>query len=121
MLWVGVGVVSQDFRPQLSLLYCFISKGAQVYEAWDLNIIGFARIILSKEFFTKSNHTSNSKRFCLFYIKKKKLLFLFYTITFIKHQHQFIYYTHFFIKIIFFLTFSIISHLLPPNTYFFFL
>ena len=98
MLWVGVGVVSQDFRPQLSLLYCFISKGAQVYEAWDLNIIGFARIILSKEFFTKSNHITISKKFRLFYTKKKNLLFLFYTITFTKYTHQFIYYTHFLLK-----------------------
>ena len=58
-----------------------------------------------------------SKRFRLFYTKKN-LLFLFYIITFTKHLRQFIYYTHFFIKIIFFLTFSIISHLPPPNTSF---
>ena len=114
---MGVGVVSQDFRPQLSLLYCFISKGAQVYEAWDLNIIGFARIILSKEFFTKSNHITISKKFRLFYTKKKKKL------TFsILHYHFYKTYTSiyllytFFIKIIFFLTFFIIFHLLPPNT-----
>ena len=47
--------------------------------------------------------------------KKKTYFFLFYTITFTKHPHQFIYYIHFFIKIIFSLTFFIISHLLPPN------
>ena len=51
-----------------------------------------------------------SKRFRLFYTKKP-IFFLFYTITFTKHSHQFIYYTHFFIKIVFFLTFLIISHL----------
>ena len=54
-----------------------------------------------------------SKRFWIFYTKN--LFFLFYIITFTKHLHQFIYYTQFFIKIIFFLTFSIISHLPPPN------
>ena len=54
-----------------------------------------------------------SKRFRIFYTKN--LFFLFYIITFTKHFHQFIYYTHFFIKIIFFLTFSIIFHLPPPN------
>ena len=48
-------------------------------------------------------------------LHKKNLRFLFYTITFTKHLHQFIYYIHFFIKIIFSLTFFIISHLLPPN------
>ena len=47
--------------------------------------------------------------------KKKTLLFLFYTTIFTKHPHQFIYYTHSFIKIIFLLTFFIISHLPPPN------
>lgn len=47
-------VVSQDFRPQLSQLYCFIFKGAQVCEAWESNLIGFARIILSKGFFASS-------------------------------------------------------------------
>ena len=45
----------------------------------------------------------------------QKPIFLFYTITFTKHQRQFIYYTHFFIKIIFSLTFFIISHLSPLN------
>ena len=57
-----------------------------------------------------------SKRFCLFYTKN--LLFLFYTITFTKHLHQFIYYTHFFIKIIFLHPFSIISHLTPTSFFF---
>ena len=52
-------------------------------------------------------------------ILHKKLLFLFYIITFTKHQHQFINYTHFFIKIIFSLTYFIISHLPPPNPSFF--
>ena len=67
--------------------------------------------------YTQSNYISLCKRFCLFY--KKNLLFLFYTITFTKHLHQFIYYTHFFIKIIFSLNFFIISHLtlfFPLNT-----
>ena len=45
------------------------------------------------------------------YFTQKNLLFLFYTITFTKHPHQFIYYTHIFIKIIISLTFFIISHL----------
>ena len=84
---MGVGVVSQDFRPQLSLLYCFISKGAQVYEAWDLNIIGFARIILSKEFFTKSNHITISKKFRLFYTKKKKTYFFYFTLSLLQNTH----------------------------------
>ena len=52
------------------------------------------------------------------YFTQKNLLFLFYTITFTKHQHKFIYYIHFFIKIIFSLTLFIISHLTPPNPYF---
>ena len=53
-----------------------------------------------------------SKRFCLFYTKN--LFFLFYTIIFTKHSHQFIYYTYFFIKIIFsslFLLFPTYPHL----------
>ena len=49
------------------------------------------------------------------YFTQKNLLFLFYIITFTKHPHQFIYYTHFFIKIIFFLNFFIISHPPSPN------
>ena len=53
------------------------------------------------------------------YFTQKNLFFLFYTITFTKHQHQFIYYIHFFIKIIFSLIFFIISHLPPPNLFFF--
>ena len=57
-----------------------------------------------------------SKRFYLFYTKN--LLFLFYIITFTKHLHQFIYYIHFFIKIIFLHPFSIISHLTPTSFFF---
>ena len=52
-------------------------------------------------------------------LQKKTYFFLFYTITFTKHPHQFIYYTHFFIKIKFSLNFFIISHLtllFPLNT-----
>ena len=66
---------------------------------------------------SKSNYISRCKRFRLFYIKS--LFFLFYTISFTKYPHQFIYYTHFFIKIIFSLNFFIISHLtllFPLNT-----
>ena len=55
---------------------------------------------------SKSNYISLCKRFRLFYTKN--LLFLFYIITFTKHLHQFIYYTHFFIKIIFSLTFFLL-------------
>ena len=44
-----------------------------------------------------SIHISSFKFFCLFYTKN--LLFLFYTITFIKHPHQFIYFTRYFNKI----------------------
>ena len=58
----------------------------------------------------KSNHIIVSKRFRLFYTKY--LLFLFYTIIFTKHSHQFIYYTHIFIKIIFSLFFF---YYFPPN------
>ena len=58
------------------------------------------------------------------YFTQKNLLFLFYTITFTKHPHQFIYYTHIFIKIIISLTFFIISHLTLTfsldNPFFFF-
>ena len=49
------------------------------------------------------------------YFTLKNLLFLFYIITFTKYSHQFIYYIHFFIKIIFFLNFFIISHPPSPN------
>ena len=45
----------------------------------------------------KSNHISSWKRFHLFYTKN--LHFLFYTITFTKHPHQFIYFTRLFNKI----------------------
>ena len=52
------------------------------------------------------------------YFTQKNLLFLFYTIPFTKHLHQFIYYIHFFIKIIFLHPFSIISHLTPTSFFF---
>ena len=52
---------------------------------------------------TKSNHISSCK-FSV-YFARKNLLFLFYTSTFIKHPHQFIYSTHLFNKIFIFFTF----------------
>ena len=48
--------------------------------------------------------------FCIFY--KKNLLFLFYTLIFTKHSHQFIYSTHLFNKIFIFLQFFIILSLI---------
>ena len=51
--------------------------------------------------------------FYLFYIKKN-LLFLFYTSTFTKHSHQFIYFTHLFNKI--FILFYIFYYFLPSGT-----
>ena len=63
---------------------------------------------------TQSNYISLCKIFRLFYTKN--LLFLFYTITFTKHPHQFIYYTHFFIKIIFSLTFFLLFLTYPHLT-----
>ena len=53
---------------------------------------------------SKSNHISSCKFFV--YFVRKNLLFLFYTSTFIKHPHQFIYSTHLFNKIFIFFTFS---------------
>ena len=48
---------------------------------------------------------------CLLFCTKKKLLFLFYTLIFTKHSHQFIYSTHLFNKIFIFLPFFIILSL----------
>ena len=45
---------------------------------------------------------------------KKNLLFLFYTSTFIKHSHQFIYFTHLFNKI--FILFTFFYYFLPSGT-----
>ena len=56
----------------------------------------------------KSNYISWWKRFRLFYTKN--LLFLFYTIIFTKHSHQFIYFTRYFNKIFILHQFFIISH-----------
>ena len=53
------------------------------------------------------------------YFTQKNLLFLFYIITFTKHPHQFIYYTHFFIKIIFSLTFLLLFPTYPHLTFLF--
>ena len=47
----------------------------------------------------------------LLFCTKKKLLFLFYSPIFTKHQHQFIYYTHLFNKIFIILQFFIILSL----------
>ena len=58
---------------------------------------------------------SSFKFFCLFYTKN--LIFLFYTITFIKHPHQFIYFTRYFNKIFILLNFFIISLNYPLPTY----
>ena len=66
---------------------------------------------------SKSNYINLCKRFRLFYTKN--LLFLFYIITFTKHPHQFIYYTHFFIKIIFSLTFLLLFPTYPHLTFLF--
>ena len=55
----------------------------------------------------KSFHIRPSKFFV--YFTRRNLLFLFYTITFIKHPHQFIYFTRIFNKIFILLNFFIIS------------
>ena len=55
----------------------------------------------------KSIHTSSCK-FIIYFIWKK-LLFQFYTTTYIKHPHQFFYFTRYFNKIFTFLFFFIIS------------
>ena len=47
---------------------------------------------------TKSIHISSCKFFV--YFTRKDLLFLFYTTTYIKHLHQFFYFTRYFNKII---------------------
>ena len=62
----------------------------------------------------KSIHISSSK-FSVYFIRKN-LLFLFYTITFIKHPHQFIYFIRYFNKIFILLNFFIISHNYHFNT-----
>ena len=56
---------------------------------------------------SKSIHISSSK-FSV-YFTRKNLLFLFYTITYIKHPHQFFYFTRYFNKIFILLHFFIIS------------
>ena len=61
----------------------------------------------------KSIHISFSK-FSV-YFARKNLLFLFYTSTFTKHPHQFIYSTHLFNKIFILFIFFIISFPLPPR------
>ena len=62
----------------------------------------------------KSIHISSSKFYV--YFTRKNLLFLFYTITFIKHPHQFIYFIRYFDKIFILLNFFIISHNYHFNT-----
>ena len=65
-----------------------------------------------------SNRINKSKTFCLFY-QKKTYLFLFYTITFTKYPHQFIYSKHLFNKIfilLYFLLFPSHSSLEPSHS-----
>ena len=62
----------------------------------------------------KSIHISSSK-FSI-YFTRKNLLFLFYTITFVKHPHQFIYFTRFFNKIFILLNFYYYFSQLPLPT-----
>ena len=63
---------------------------------------------------TKSNHISSCK--FIVYFTRKNLLFLFYTSTFTKHPHQFIYSTHLFNKIFILFTFFSISFPLLSGT-----
>ena len=63
--------------------------------------------ILEEFTHAKSVHIGPSK-FSV-YFTRKNLLFLFYTITFIKYPHQFIYFTRYFNKIFILLHFFIIS------------
>ena len=66
-------------------------------------------------------HKSNYISWCKFsfYFAQKKLLFLFYTLIFTKHPHQFIYSTHLFNKIFiifpFFIILSLTETHLPQN------
>ena len=62
----------------------------------------------------KSIHISSCKFFV--YFARKNLFFLFYTSTFTKHLHQFIYSTHLFNKIFILFTFFIISFPLLSGT-----
>ena len=65
-----------------------------------------------------SNRINESKTFCLFY-PKKTYLFLFYTITFTKYPHRFIYSKHLFNKIfilLYFLLFPSHSSLEPSHS-----
>ena len=73
------------------------------------NIVNYRVYTLYFGYRTKSNHISSCKFFVHF--TRKNLLFLFYTSTFTKYLHQFIYSTHLFNKIFifFFFTFFIIS------------
>ena len=65
----------------------------------------------------QSNYISRCK--FSFYFAQKKLLFLFYTLIFPKHPHQFIYSTHLFNKIFiifpFFIILSLTETHLPQN------
>ena len=61
---------------------------------------------------TKSIHISSSKS--SIYFTRKNLLFLFYISTFTNHLHQFIYFTHLFIKIFIILLIFIIHSLTAP-------
>ena len=63
----------------------------------------------------KSINVSSSK-FSVYFIRKN-LLFLFCTITFIKHSHQFIYFTRFFNKIFILLNFFYYFSQVPLPTY----
>ena len=63
--------------------------------------------------FPKSNHINSCK--ISIYFVRKNLLFLFYTLTFTKLSHQFIYSTHLFNKIIISLTQTQVLHLSNPS------
>ena len=79
---------------------------------WVMNYFSYLLIDNAGLVIFKSIHISSSK-FSVYFIRKN-LLFLFYTSTFTKHPHQFIYSTHLFIKIFIILLIFIIHSLTTP-------
>ena len=79
---------------------------------WAMNYFSYLLIDTVGLVIFKSIHISSSK-FSVYFIRKN-LLFLFYTSTFTKHPHQFIYSTHLFIKIFIILLIFIIHSLTAP-------
>ena len=110
--WKGTHVLEDGPRAdtvekQVSFIYIYIYM--HCYCSTCAYIQNFTPI--------QSNYISRCKFF--FYFAQKKLLFLFYTLIFIKYPHQFIYSTHLFNKIFiifpFFIILSLTETHLPQN------